>query len=164
MADQLRDIALMIEQTVLPMGDQYSHPKIEISVPLAEVEWVAKTLGVDVVVDSAGRHSAIYKPAGEKPLVRAEWFQYLRDGKPDADATVGQDDSRDATPLTRDEQVEVADRGHYQTSGWTGSDGGSGVACACGTTFDGFDSLAAAGEQLKRHINDATAHDRIDAT
>jgi hypothetical protein len=41
---------------------------------------------------------------------------------------------------------------HYETSGWTGGVDGSGVACACGTTFDGFDSLAEAGEQLKHHI------------
>ena len=41
---------------------------------------------------------------------------------------------------------------HYETTGWTGGDSGSGVACACGVQFDGFDSLKAAGDELRRHI------------
>lgn len=46
---------------------------------------------------------------------------------------------------------------HYETTGWTGGDSGSGVACACGVQFDGFDSLKEAGDQLRLHIEVETS-------
>jgi hypothetical protein len=46
---------------------------------------------------------------------------------------------------------------HYKTSGWTGGDSGSGVACACCTTFDGFATLAEAGKLLASHIKAGNA-------
>lgn len=42
---------------------------------------------------------------------------------------------------------------HRQVAGWKGTGPGeSGVECACGTTFDGFNSLGEAVEMLDRHI------------
>jgi len=48
---------------------------------------------------------------------------------------------------------------HREAKGWTGPDtfGSSGVECACGVTFDGFNTLAEAGEMLKGHIEAATS-------
>jgi hypothetical protein len=60
-----------------------------------------------------------------------------------------------SSDLAESEAEEAGLVEHYETSGWTGGDGGSGVACACGVQFDNFDSLAEAGAQLKRHIADA---------
>lgn len=57
-----------------------------------------------------------------------------------------------AAPVPPDPQEPAQTPEHYETSGWTGGDSGSGVACACGVQFDGFDSLKAAGEELARHI------------
>jgi hypothetical protein len=48
---------------------------------------------------------------------------------------------------------------HSQVSGWVGPAGecgGAGVECACGTIFDGFDTLAGAAEQLDQHIDDCS--------
>jgi hypothetical protein len=48
---------------------------------------------------------------------------------------------------------------HTQVSGWVGPAGecgGAGVECACGTIFDGFDTLAGAKEQLDQHIDDCS--------
>jgi len=41
---------------------------------------------------------------------------------------------------------------HYETGGWKGGPGGCGVKCACGTVFDGFDSLGEATDLLNAHI------------
>lgn len=42
---------------------------------------------------------------------------------------------------------------HYETGAWKGDKPGEcGIECACGVTFDGFDSLAEAAECLARHI------------
>ncbi len=41
---------------------------------------------------------------------------------------------------------------HYETGGWGGLPGECGVECACGTTFDGFDTIAEAAALLGRHI------------
>jgi hypothetical protein len=47
---------------------------------------------------------------------------------------------------------------HYESGGWKGaSPGTSGVECACGVTYDGFDSLAEAADQLARHIEAGNA-------
>lgn len=51
---------------------------------------------------------------------------------------------------------------HYEARGWTGEfSGGSGVECACGVGFDGFDSLAQASELLTRHIVDEAHADAL---
>ncbi|PZG15066.1 hypothetical protein C1I95_20375 [Micromonospora craterilacus] len=48
---------------------------------------------------------------------------------------------------------ETAAGGHRMASFWKGDEPGeSGAACACGLTFDGFDSLDRASELLDRHI------------
>jgi hypothetical protein len=49
---------------------------------------------------------------------------------------------------------------HREVSGWKGEGDGTGtcgVECACGVTYDNFDSLAEAGELLKVHIEAATS-------
>lgn len=46
---------------------------------------------------------------------------------------------------------------HKETSFWAGGPGGCGTECACGTTYDGFDTIAQAHKHLDRHIADATA-------
>lgn len=47
---------------------------------------------------------------------------------------------------------------HYETSGWKGKGPGTcGVECACGVTYDNFDSLAEAAELLARHIEAANS-------
>jgi len=47
---------------------------------------------------------------------------------------------------------------HYEASGWKGVEPDScGVACACGVTYDGFDSLADAAQVLSVHIEAANA-------
>jgi hypothetical protein len=43
---------------------------------------------------------------------------------------------------------------HEQLAGWGGIPGECGVECACGTTFDGFDTLTDAKAQLDRHVRD----------
>lgn len=43
---------------------------------------------------------------------------------------------------------------HQQVAGWGGIPGACGVECACGTTFDGFDSIAEALVLLDQHIAD----------
>jgi hypothetical protein len=101
-ADQLRSLALLIDDTVLPMPQRYaSNPKLEFHLDdLATVEYVADKLGVEIKVDSAGRHSAYYRPAGKDSLVAAEWFVYVEKAagpKPDADPT-GLGYSREAEP------------------------------------------------------------------
>jgi hypothetical protein len=47
--------------------------------------------------------------------------------------------------------------GHYQSAGWGGEPGQCGVECACGTTFDNFDTIAEAAALLDGHINDVEA-------
>lgn len=50
-----------------------------------------------------------------------------------------------------DETAPVAQ--HVEAGGWKGAGpGGCGVECSCGVTFDGFDSLDEAAEQLALHI------------
>jgi hypothetical protein len=44
---------------------------------------------------------------------------------------------------------------HEQLAGWGGIPGECGVECACGTTFDGFITLAEAKAQLDHHIEHA---------
>jgi len=46
---------------------------------------------------------------------------------------------------------------HYETGAYSNGPGSSGVDCACGVVFDGFDTLNEAAEQLKRHIDTANA-------
>lgn len=47
---------------------------------------------------------------------------------------------------------------HNDAGGWKGAGPGScGVECSCGVTFDGFDTLNEAHEQLARHIETANA-------
>lgn len=49
---------------------------------------------------------------------------------------------------------------HYETGGWKGDEPGScGLECACGVTFDGFDSLAEAAEVMAHHITDGNAEE-----
>ncbi|PZG05800.1 hypothetical protein C1I95_32475 [Micromonospora craterilacus] len=52
-----------------------------------------------------------------------------------------------ATPAV-DEQAGP----HRMAAGWKGEPGECGAECACGVTYDGFDSLGAASELLDRHI------------
>jgi hypothetical protein len=49
------------------------------------------------------------------------------------------------------DRVKVT-RTHYQVGGWSGGRGYCGIECACGTTYDGFDSLREAIEMLDLHI------------
>jgi hypothetical protein len=42
--------------------------------------------------------------------------------------------------------------GHYQTAGWSGPPGECGGECVCGTTYDGFDTMAEASALLDAHI------------
>jgi len=44
---------------------------------------------------------------------------------------------------------------HFQVSGWGGVPGECGVECACGVTYDGFDTLAEAYELLALHTAQA---------
>lgn len=44
---------------------------------------------------------------------------------------------------------------HEHVAGWGGVPGECGVECACGVTFDGFDTLASAAEFLDHHIASA---------
>lgn len=44
--------------------------------------------------------------------------------------------------------------GHQQVAGWSGGAGECGAECACGTTFEGFDSIGAALLLLEEHIAD----------
>lgn len=48
---------------------------------------------------------------------------------------------------------------HYEAGGWKGGGdkGGCGVECACGVTYDGFDSLAEAAALLTKHIEEGNA-------
>lgn len=49
---------------------------------------------------------------------------------------------------------------HYETGGWKGEGAGTcGIECACGVTYDGFDSLAEAKLQLSWHIADPSGQD-----
>jgi hypothetical protein len=88
-ADQLRAVALLLDDKMLPLS---SHTTLSRGVEfhqddLATVEHVAELLGVDIEVDSAGRHSAFYRPAGMGSLVVGEWFTYVEKAAPVADAT-----------------------------------------------------------------------------
>lgn len=50
---------------------------------------------------------------------------------------------------------------HAEVGGWKGEGPGTcGVECACGVTYDNFDSLAEASELLARHIADPRGMDR----
>jgi hypothetical protein len=60
-------------------------------------------------------------------------------------------------PVSPDSSPASTAAGHCQVSGWTGPPGKCGAQCACGTTFDGFDSIAEAVAQLERHIADAAS-------
>lgn len=52
---------------------------------------------------------------------------------------------------------------HYESGGWKGVEPGTcGVECACGVTYDGFDSLAEAAEFLARHIKTANSAAEVD--
>lgn len=53
--------------------------------------------------------------------------------------------------------LPVIVRPHVMVRGVGGVPGGCGAECACGVTFDGFDTLAEATEFLSRHIADETA-------
>lgn len=46
---------------------------------------------------------------------------------------------------------------HVISGGWTGGNGGSGVECVCGVTYDGFDTIDEATQLLQVHIADANA-------
>lgn len=43
-------------------------------------------------------------------------------------------------------------REHKRVAGWGGVPGECGVECACGVTFDNFDTIAEADALLQRHI------------
>lgn len=59
------------------------------------------------------------------------------------------------TPLTPTPITE-----HYQVRAWKGEGPGTcGIECACGVTYDGFDSLAEATQQLGWHIADPSGQD-----
>jgi hypothetical protein len=138
-ADQLRSLALLIDGTVLPMSRRYaSNPKLEFHVDdLATVEYVADKLGVEIKVNSAGRHSAYYRPAGPDSLVVGEWFVYV-------------EKAAESEP-----EPVAAPAEHHQSGGWKSTAPGTcGAECACGVTFDGFDTLAEAVELVERHIAD----------
>lgn len=55
--------------------------------------------------------------------------------------------------------VETATVGieHMQVAGWGGVPGECGVECACGVTYDNFDTIAEASELLDQHIEAARA-------
>ncbi|MFG2071002.1 DUF6884 domain-containing protein [Micromonospora tulbaghiae] len=61
-------------------------------------------------------------------------------------------------PGTRPAAVagEAAEVEHREVAGWGGVQGECGVSCACGTTFDGFDTLADAHTMLAVHISQET--------
>jgi hypothetical protein len=59
------------------------------------------------------------------------------------------------SPLTPEPIAE-----HYETNAWKGDGPGScGIECACGVTYDGFDTLAEATQQLRWHIADPAGQD-----
>lgn len=102
LADQLRDIALLVDQTALPMT---SHSNIAMRLDfhldtLPEVEAVAEMLDLKLTIDSAGRHAAIYCPAGEPTFVQAEWFTYVREPKPDPTGLDYSREADDPTPVS----------------------------------------------------------------
>ncbi|GAA2681918.1 hypothetical protein [Actinoplanes palleronii] len=81
--DQLRACADMLSGTVLPMpANEYDKAEIRIAAKnVAEVAEIARTLGVEVEIDSANRHSAFFRPLGKASAVAIEWFDYDRTPK-----------------------------------------------------------------------------------
>lgn len=55
--------------------------------------------------------------------------------------------------------TDVAASEHYHTGGSAGAPGECSATCACGVTFDGFDTTAEAGALLDRHIADPEPDD-----
>lgn len=56
-----------------------------------------------------------------------------------------------ATPSTDRNSVT-----HHEVAGWGGVPGDCGVECACGVSFDGFDTIAEASTLLAQHVDDHT--------
>lgn len=76
----------------------------------------------------------------------------LFDSPPGGVATTGTGDL--IAPWRR--PVNTVPTTHQLAYGWA-DDNGHGVACACGTAFDGFASAREAGDQLDQHVADKTA-------
>lgn len=68
----------------------------------------------------------------------------------DADEPVAEKPDPQSVECAENDKATV--RAHYESAGWAGPPGECGVECACGTTFDGFDTIAAAAALLDGHI------------
>ncbi|MBM0240247.1 hypothetical protein JNW88_29755 [Micromonospora sp. ATA32] len=69
-------------------------------------------------------------------------------------SVVGEVQVANAEAAARERAASAAqlDAAHHHTAGWGGVPGECGVECACGLTYDGFDTIAEAAALLDNHI------------
>jgi hypothetical protein len=144
-AAELRAIADLVLRTDVPLPPTPQPVCVSLRFPDVDlVEAFGKSTGVQV------------KEAEGQP----EW-QVFASRQVDGDSGAGVElvayAYRKAEPA---EPAPVAE--HYEARGWKGEGDGTGtcgVQCACGVTYDGFDSLAEASTFLALHIADPAGQD-----